>query len=239
MKYECAMITDLLPLYADGVCSEESKKAVEAHLLECEGCRNALGQMRAEIPDGDAPEFSEQEVLKNTTWNISKRAILAAAGVTAIVLYWLVYFWQEAMADMGDYRFFSYRFHEVYGSGYLLVPLATAIWLIVLLSKTIKTGAWRRNVAMLLILALLTVGHAAFLYRQSQMVAVSCVSEVVEIPDQYHVVIETTKGYVTLETTPSVTKLLEMDGTRYQFVYNYDKRDWDEGVLSYAAHIFD
>lgn len=239
MQYECAMIIDLLPLYADGVCSEESKKAIEAHLFECEGCRNALEQMRAEIPKGDAQEFSEQEVLKKTSWNISKRAILAAAGVTAIVLYWLVYVWEEALADVGDYRFFSYRFHEIYGIGYLFVPLATVFWLVVLLLETKQTGAWRRNIAIMLILVLLTVGQFTFWYQQSQVVVVSCVSEVVEIPDNYHVVIETAKGNVTLETTPSVTKLLETDGTRYQFVYNYDKRDWNEGVLRYAAHIAD
>ena len=32
MKYSCNMIQDLIPLYIDGVCSEESKEAVEQHL---------------------------------------------------------------------------------------------------------------------------------------------------------------------------------------------------------------
>jgi len=52
-------------------------------------------------------------------------------------------------------------------------------------------------------------------------------------------VIKTAKGNVTLETIPTVTKLLETDGTQYQFVYYYDKRDWDEGVLRYASNIYD
>ena len=122
---------------------------------------------------------------------------------------------------------------------YRTYAVPTVIWLIVLLLESKQNGTWRRNVAMILILVLLTVGHVSFLYQQSQIVYVSCMSKVVEIPDRYHVVIETTKGYVTLETTPSVTKLLEMDGTEYQFVYKYDKRDWDEGVLSYASQIID
>jgi len=239
MKIKCGMMADLLPLYADGVCSEESKNVVEAHLLACESCRNALEQMRTEIPKENVPEFSEQEVLKKTSWNISKRAIAAAAGVTAIVLYWLVYVWQEALADVGDYRVFSYGFHEVYGSGYLFVPLATVFWLIALLLESKQTGAWRRNVAMLLILSVLTIGQFTVWYQQFQLVSVSCVAEVVEIPDSYHVVIKTAKGNVTLETIPTVTKLLETDGTQYQFVYYYDKRDWDEGVLRYASNIYD
>ena len=32
MYEPCALIQDLLPLYRDGVCSDESRKAVEAHL---------------------------------------------------------------------------------------------------------------------------------------------------------------------------------------------------------------
>ena len=32
MKYPCDLIRDLLPLYQDGVCSEESRAAVEEHL---------------------------------------------------------------------------------------------------------------------------------------------------------------------------------------------------------------
>ena len=38
MKYSCNMIQDLIPLYIDGVCSEESKEAVEQHLSECPDC---------------------------------------------------------------------------------------------------------------------------------------------------------------------------------------------------------
>ena len=35
----CDMTRDLLPLYEDSSCSEDSRKFVEAHLAECEACR--------------------------------------------------------------------------------------------------------------------------------------------------------------------------------------------------------
>ena len=41
---------DLLPLYHDGVCSERSRAAVEAHLKTCEDCRAALAAMDAPLP---------------------------------------------------------------------------------------------------------------------------------------------------------------------------------------------
>ena len=51
MKYPCNIIQDLLPLYHDNVCSEESRRAVQQHLPECEACqRRAKG--------GFFPEFS-------------------------------------------------------------------------------------------------------------------------------------------------------------------------------------
>lgn len=35
MKYPCSIIQDLLPLYVDEICSEESKNIVEDHLSQC------------------------------------------------------------------------------------------------------------------------------------------------------------------------------------------------------------
>ena len=42
MKVTCEIIEDLLPLYADNVCSVQSRQAVEQHLQQCERCRTAL-----------------------------------------------------------------------------------------------------------------------------------------------------------------------------------------------------
>lgn len=43
MKIECGVIEDLLPLYLDDVCSQQSKAVVKAHLQECEKCRSLAG----------------------------------------------------------------------------------------------------------------------------------------------------------------------------------------------------
>ena len=42
MKISCEVIQDLLPLYVDQICSENSKCLVEEHLRECEKCRNVI-----------------------------------------------------------------------------------------------------------------------------------------------------------------------------------------------------
>ena len=44
-KYPCSMIRDLLPLYRDNVCGDESRVIVEEHLRECTDCSHILEQL--------------------------------------------------------------------------------------------------------------------------------------------------------------------------------------------------
>ena len=48
-KVSCEVIKDLLPLYYDSVCSKDSKKIVEEHLLECDSCKMELEKIQDEI----------------------------------------------------------------------------------------------------------------------------------------------------------------------------------------------
>jgi len=48
MKDVCNIIQDLLPLYSDDVCSEDSRNLVEEHVVECEACQNFLEKLKKE-----------------------------------------------------------------------------------------------------------------------------------------------------------------------------------------------
>ena len=54
MKLDCELIQDLLPLYAEGLCSLASRRAVEEHLPECEHCRRLTAPLPIEEPE-DTP----------------------------------------------------------------------------------------------------------------------------------------------------------------------------------------
>lgn len=47
MKIPCGIIHDLLPLYIDEVCGEESRALLEGHLAECGACRAYFDEMRS------------------------------------------------------------------------------------------------------------------------------------------------------------------------------------------------
>ena len=49
----CKTIQDLLPLYRDEVCSQESRQAVDEHIQSCPHCAEVLREMgREEIWTG-------------------------------------------------------------------------------------------------------------------------------------------------------------------------------------------
>ena len=46
MKCKCGIIKDLLPLYVDHVCSDESKELINEHLPECKECKSYMDSLR-------------------------------------------------------------------------------------------------------------------------------------------------------------------------------------------------
>ena len=46
MKLNCSIAEDLLPLYLEDMCSEDSRAALEEHLRECPACREKSARMK-------------------------------------------------------------------------------------------------------------------------------------------------------------------------------------------------
>lgn len=73
MKVPCEVIQDLLPLYADEACSEESGRMVREHLQECGECGRMLERLKShEIEEdlksekADVIEYGEKRFRKRT-----------------------------------------------------------------------------------------------------------------------------------------------------------------------------
>lgn len=86
MKYPCGIIKDLLPLYIDEVCNEESRQAVESHLTECEACRKYHEAMK--VTEGYVDKESQEDQnmvnsLKTVKNKLRKRITAIVLGVIA------------------------------------------------------------------------------------------------------------------------------------------------------------
>ena len=75
MKYPCSLIQDLLPLYHDGVCSEESNKIIEAHLSECSSCKDYYNSLCEADEIFAAPQNAELEMKKAASFRSIQRKI--------------------------------------------------------------------------------------------------------------------------------------------------------------------
>lgn len=85
MNVPCGLIQDLLPLYYDEVCSQESRSLVEEHLAECPACRQWLADLQTETP---LPEEAEEAAaLKEvqTTWKKNRKRARWKGAVIALV----------------------------------------------------------------------------------------------------------------------------------------------------------
>ena len=60
MNIKCEVIRDLLPLYVEGVVSEESRALIEEHLSECADCSEYLKLLQEDLPDISEDAFADE-----------------------------------------------------------------------------------------------------------------------------------------------------------------------------------
>lgn len=66
-ELDCEIVKDLLPLYADGIASEVSRRSVESHLSGCKECMAVYQNMTAKIEGENQTEVKEiKKFLKRT-----------------------------------------------------------------------------------------------------------------------------------------------------------------------------
>ena len=107
MKLPCAVVRDLLPLYAEKLTEDETKKAVDEHLAGCEDCRRRLAEIETKV-DSTVESAKPLAALKK---EIRKRRWYAAMIAALLVfsgLYTYFYHtssmkfvpWQEGLIEV-------------------------------------------------------------------------------------------------------------------------------------------
>jgi hypothetical protein len=118
MNEQCGIIRDLLPLYHDGVCSDESRELVSAHLKTCEDCAAELDKIKSDFnkPSGfKTTEQAKVDILKRFKAKIFRKNVFVAAISVAVTL---------AILTIGYWGIFIHETPIAYHDGMLTVNLA-------------------------------------------------------------------------------------------------------------------
>ena len=83
MKYNCDLISDLLPLYKDDICSPSSKKIVEEHLEECPACKKLFSDMSDVTIDEEIVK-ERNEVIKTQAKSFKRKSAFAGSIIGLI-----------------------------------------------------------------------------------------------------------------------------------------------------------
>ena len=89
----CEVIRDLLPLCADGVASEESRAAVEAHICTCEACRTLYESMCVPM-EVQATEEADYMAVVRRQRRANRRFLLLVYGFTLGVFLLVLLIWK-------------------------------------------------------------------------------------------------------------------------------------------------
>ena len=91
MKLSCGVIRDLLPLYAENLAGEESRKLVEEHLSECEACQKELANLKGGPiqPVEKLPFKQVEKSLKKQRLRLAGLILCATAAVLLTVFNFL------------------------------------------------------------------------------------------------------------------------------------------------------
>ena len=88
-KLSCGIIKDLLPLYVDNVCSEESKTIIEEHIADCPKCEAELMNLQSS-PDVKAEINTDiNKAIKNAGKRIKKgkkKAVVKTLSITMALI---------------------------------------------------------------------------------------------------------------------------------------------------------
>lgn len=99
---KCDVVNDLLPLYAEDMCSEESRKLIAEHLLTCDECKKTLDKMNVKMAINPDTDISSIRNIKKRI-RIEKIVIILITFFVAFMISFFAYFDLNKPCSM-DYK---------------------------------------------------------------------------------------------------------------------------------------
>ena len=122
MKIDCSVIRDLLPLYADEVCSEESRGLVREHLQECPDCKDMLRKLQETEIENNLQDEKNDVVKYGTRWFKRRSTIIGATVAGFFMIPVLVSLIVNFSIGMGAGWFFLVFASLCIPASFIIVP---------------------------------------------------------------------------------------------------------------------
>lgn len=122
MDNKCEVVKDILPLYVDGVCSQESAQLVEEHVENCEECRKIQEQLSSTIklPMEDGAEIKGfKKFIKKKVWIKVIIAVVAILIIGYIIKVAIALNVSEIWPKADEELFQELKVEEINGDLYL------------------------------------------------------------------------------------------------------------------------
>jgi len=84
MNISCDIITDLLPLYHDGVCNDASKRLVDDHLAQCSTCRDMLTKIGDNTLDKRLT-LERGDVVGHHTKAVKRKSLITGISIASVL----------------------------------------------------------------------------------------------------------------------------------------------------------
>ena len=87
-KISCNVMRDILPLYVDGVVSEETRKEIAEHLSECSECQKEYVLLKKDVALPANPDLHNESAnaLKNMKHKLTKKKIIISVVSVLVTL---------------------------------------------------------------------------------------------------------------------------------------------------------
>lgn len=105
-KNNCEIVRDLLPLYAENMCSEKSRRLVAEHLSECGECRKELEKISANVVIRADSDISAFKRVKRRA-RIEKAVIGIVCAVVILIAGWFAQLYMINTDCSMDYERFN------------------------------------------------------------------------------------------------------------------------------------
>lgn len=232
MKYDHEIISDILPLYVNGVCSEQSAAAVQDHLTECQKCRAAFKAMEANAASS-AKKLNDSTDMQQLSRKVSVKVVATIIGIIFIILYWIIRALMKSYADVGDYRHFLYHFWEGWNFGYIIIPIFTGVWLCVEIWKATHThlAHTKRIIAMILLLSSLFAAQIGIIYFETLQVGTVGTGWIEDVQSGQFT-FDNGSDKIEISCSYEITPLLKSDGTVYVVNFKWNRLSPNHGVLT-------